>query len=188
MAGTQQVTAPADPVAEPSVYQRQLLAALGDDDPAEAQAQTAGEMRRIVDAAGDSLRTRPQPGEWSALEAVGHIVDAEIVYSGRYRWILAHDEPPLIGYDQDLWVTRLRHNEADADELLRIFEVLRDANLALWRRASAEERARVGMHSERGPENFELSFRLVAGHDRIHLAQARQALETAAALEHALEQ
>ena len=26
--------------------------------------------------------------------------DAEVVSAARYRWVLAHDEPPLIGYDQ----------------------------------------------------------------------------------------
>jgi hypothetical protein len=32
------------------------------------------------------------------------------------------------------------------------------------------------MHEERGPESFELTFRLAAGHDRFHLAQAERAL------------
>jgi hypothetical protein len=33
------------------------------------------------------------------------------------------------------------------------------------------------MHAERGPESFDLAFRMIAGHDRFHLAQARRALE-----------
>jgi len=32
------------------------------------------------------------------------------------------------------------------------------------------------MHRERGPESYDLTFRLAAGHDRVHLAQARRAL------------
>jgi hypothetical protein len=32
------------------------------------------------------------------------------------------------------------------------------------------------MHAERGPETYDLSFRMIAGHDRFHLAQARRAL------------
>jgi hypothetical protein len=32
------------------------------------------------------------------------------------------------------------------------------------------------MHSERGPESFDLTFNLAAGHDRFHLDQARRAL------------
>ena len=50
---------------------------------------------------------------------------------------------------------------------------------ALWTASSEAERARAGIHEERGPESFELTFRLIAGHDRNHLAQARRALSDA---------
>jgi hypothetical protein len=106
----------------------------------------------------------------------GHILDAEIVYSGRYRFTLAHDAPRLPGYDQDRWVDRLRHNEDDPEDLLAQFTALRAANLALWQRTPEAERGRVGLHDERGPESYDLSFRLIAGHDRFHLEQARRAL------------
>jgi hypothetical protein len=166
-----------DPVSAPAEYQRHLLGLLGDDDPALVQATSPATWRALVERAGELVARPPEPGEWSGLECLGHVVDAEIVYAGRYRWILAHDDPPLIGYDQDLWVGRLRHREADPEDLLRTLEVLRAANMRLWERASEEERARVGMHAERGPESFDLSFRLIAGHDRFHLAQARRVLE-----------
>lgn len=165
-----------DPVTEAAAYQRSLLDALGDDDPAEAQAATPAAIRALVAEAGGDLRTRPADGEWSVIECIGHIVDAELVGAARYRWIVAHDEPDLIGYDQDLWVGRLRHREDDLEELLTVFETLRAADLALWARSSAEDRARVGLHRERGRESFDLLFHLLAGHDRVHLAQARRAL------------
>jgi DinB superfamily len=167
-----------DPITEAAAYQRHLLEALGDDDPAVAQAATPARIRALIAAAGDDLRTRPEPSEWSVLECIGHVVDAELVCAGRYRWIVAHDEPELIGYDQDLWVDALRHRDDDVDELVGLFESLRAANLALWRRSSAAEKARVGLHRERGPESYDLTFRLLAGHDRVHLDQADRALAT----------
>ncbi len=165
-----------DPVREAQAYQQSLLDALGDDDPAEAQATTPDRIRRLIAAAGPDIRTRPAAREWSVLECIGHVTDAETVMSARYRWVLAHDEPELIGYDQDLWVDGLRHNEDDPADLLAVFEVLRIANLALWGRSSPEQRARVGLHRERGPESFDLMFRLLGGHDRVHLDQADRAL------------
>ena len=171
------MTATIDPVTEGHAYQQMLLAYLGTDDPAAAQATTPATLRSLVDEAGEDLRTRPAESEWSVIELVGHIVDAELVYAGRYRWILSHDEPPLIGYDQDLWTTRLGHQSADAADLLDLFEAVRRSNLALWKRTAAEDRSRVGQHSERGPESYELSFRLIAGHDRVHIEQARRTLE-----------
>jgi hypothetical protein len=164
-----------DPVTDPQGYQQALLSYLGGDDPAVAQAATPAALRGIVADAGGALRTRPAPSEWSSLEAIAHIVHAEIVYSARYRWIMAHDGPPLVPYDQDPWVDRLHANEDDPDVVLTVFDALRRSNLDLWARASGEERARVGMHDERGPESFDLSFRLIAGHDRLHGEQARRA-------------
>ena len=32
------------------------------------------------------------------------------------------------------------------------------------------------MHAERGPESYELMFRMLAGHDRFHLNQMRDTL------------
>lgn len=166
-----------DPIDEPKAYQQHLLSLLGDDDPAEAQATTARAFGTLLDGAGDRAIVRPAPGEWSATECLAHIVDAEIVMSGRYRWVLAHDAPPLIGYDQDLWIDRLHAGGESADGLLALFGPMREANLALWRRSTPEQKARVGLHAERGPESFDLSFRMLAGHDRFHLAQAARALE-----------
>ena len=170
-----------DPISEPKAYQDHLLGLLGDDDPAEAQAGAVERWRSLVSRAGEWIDVRPEPSEWSVVECVGHAVDAEVVTAARYRWILAHDEPPLIGYDQDLWVDRLhvgRHD--DPNELLDLLDALRRANLSLWADASEEDRRRFGIHAERGPESFELLFRMLAGHDRFHLAQAERVLDALA--------
>jgi hypothetical protein len=159
-------------------YQQQLLSLLGQDDPAEVAQATPSAVQSLLRDAGLDLRRRPAPGEWSVLELVGHLVDAEIVMSGRYRWAISQDEPPLLGYDQDRWVARLRHNEAQPEELLAVFSALRAANLRLWRESTAEDRDRVAMHAERGPETYGLMFRMLAGHDRFHLNQMRETLHT----------
>ena len=172
------MTAYIDPVAQASEYQALLLGLLGEDDAAEAQGATPATLRALFADAGPLLRSRPEESEWSVFECAAHIVDAEIVYSGRYRWILAHEQPDLPGYDQDLWVDALHASGASTpEELFSIFEPLRAANIALWHRTSVADRARYGMHRERGPESFELSFKLIAGHDRFHTDQARRALE-----------
>ena len=54
---------------------------------------------------------------------------------------------------------------------IRAFVGLRSWNVAYYRTLSAAERARVGMHPERGEESAETTIRLCAGHDRNHLAQ-----------------
>ena len=172
------ISASPDPVSEPAAYQEFLLSLVGEDDPAEVQLATPEAWRDLLSEAGASSEVRPEPKEWSASQCLGHAFDAEIVSAARYRWILAHDEPPLIGYDQDLWVNALHADRGtDPEQLLRVFAPLRRVNVDLWANASAEDRARVGLHAERGPESFDLLFRMIAGHDRFHLAQARRALD-----------
>ena len=172
------MTVNVDPVTQGREYQELLLRLLGDQDPAEVMQRTAGELRRLAAAAGPALRTRPEEKEWSVFECIAHVVDAELVISGRLRWILAEDEPPLRGYDQDLWVDKLHQSANESlDDLMAWFEPIRAANLRLWRESSPEDRARIGMHSERGPESFELTFKLYAGHDIFHIDQATRTLE-----------
>jgi hypothetical protein len=171
------MTTPPDPVSQATAYQQMLLAALGDDDPAEVAARGPADARALVAEAGADLRTRPVPREWSVLLCIAHLADGELVMSGRYRWVLAHDRPELIGYDQDLWVDNLHDDDDDPEDLLAQYASLRAANVRLWRRSTAADRARVGVHRERGEESVDLMFRMLAGHDRVNLAQARRALE-----------
>ena len=165
-----------DPVGDPKGYQDMLVGLVGDDDPAEVQSGTADRIHDLLARAGDRASRRPAPEEWSVLECIAHISDAEVVASGRYRWILAHDRPELIGYDQELWVSRLHAPVEDADELVAFWQALRTANLRLWERTPEGDRERYGIHAERGPESYRLTFTLIAGHDRFHLAQAERAL------------
>ena len=159
-------------------YQQLLLSTLGERDPLEVQAETPARIRALVAGAGDELRTRPEAGEWSVYQCIGHIVDAELVIAGRYRWILAHDEPDILAYDQDLWADRFHGaQDEDVESMLSFFEAVRRADIDLWRRTPPSDRARFGVHRERGPESYELTFKLTAGHDLVHMAQAHQALE-----------
>jgi DinB superfamily len=165
-----------DAFASGRAYQEQLLALLGKDDPARVMELTESLLRTVLRDAAADLRKRPAPVEWSVLELLGHLVDAEMVMSARYRWTISQDKPPLLGYDQDRWVAQLRHNDDQPDELLRVFSALRGDNLRLWRRSSADDRQRVAMHAERGPESYDLMFRMLAGHDRFHLNQMGETL------------
>ena len=163
---------------EADAYRQPVLDALGGEDPFEAQESEFEAWRLIIEESGEDVRERPDDEEWSVVELLGHMVDSELVSSTRYRWVLAEDEPPLPGYDQEAWTDRFNHRSDDPELLLTLFGALRLANLDLWERTAREDRARTGIHAERGPESFDLLFRMQAGHGRVHLAQAAQALAT----------
>jgi len=158
-------------------YRQLLLSTLGELDALDVQAETPAALRDLVAEAGSDVRTRPEAGEWSVYQCIGHIVDAELVIAGRYRWILAHDQPDILPYDQDLWADRFHGDQTeDVDDMLTFFETVRRADIDLWRTTPPQDRARFGLHRERGPESYELTFKLTAGHDLVHTDQARQAL------------
>jgi hypothetical protein len=165
--------------AQVEAYRAPSLAALGSDDPLDVQASEVAAWRELIDRADGDLRTRPAPGEWSVLDCLAHLADSELVTSARYRWVLAEDEPPLQSWDQEAWAARLHSGFSTHDDpatLLDLLAALRRANVALWERTSPADRARIGIHAERGPESFELLFRMQAGHGRVHRDQAERAL------------
>ncbi len=169
----ERIVAP-DPVEEPEAYQQALLDLLGDREALDVLASTP---EKIEDATVDLdlaiLQKEPAPGEWSIEQLLGHFLDAEIVYSFRWRLTLAQSGTQFPGYQQDLW-TGLAH--PSFPEMLGAFSALRRLNVWLAEETPSDEWGKVGMHSERGPETFDLSLKLVAGHDLAHLKQLEQTL------------
>lgn len=171
----------ADPVTEFEAYREELLELLGDRDPLQVLAETPGRLAdRLGDLPDEVAGRRPGANAWSVKEVVGHLCDTEWVYGYRVRVILTHDEPAIPGYDQDLAVKGLAHNERPLGELLDEFRTLRAMNLGLYRRSQGPSWERVGMHAERGAESVELNIRLLAGHDFRHERQIERTLSETA--------
>jgi hypothetical protein len=159
-------------VSDPQAYRENLFTLLGDGNPAEVLAQTASTLADIVSThSATVLRTRPFEGKWTPNEIIGHLVDGEWVYGYRLRLILCEDRPPILGTNQDSWVSGQQHNQREPSELVETFRTLRSFNLALWERLSSADLNRTGQHNERGGESLTVMLRMMAGHDLSHLNQ-----------------
>ena len=153
-------------------YIKALLDLAGDAEPVPRLASLLDEISHASDGLdSEQLRTPERQGKWSIIEVLQHLADTELVVGFRLRMILAHDTPPIHGFDQDLWAGRLQYVKAHAEETLAQLRVLREANVRLLSRLSPEDWQRAGMHSERGLETIERMFRLAVGHDLVHLRQ-----------------
>jgi len=125
-----------------------------------------------LEALGPEARWRPAPGEWSANECLGHVLEAERRgFNGRIRTILAEDRPALEGWDQvGVAIARRDHERAPA-ELLAEFLPLRADSIDLVRSLRTEDLARTGVHDRVG----ELTIGALLGewvhHDRNHVKQ-----------------
>src|ERR1039457_4200873 len=126
-------------------------AALGGDDPVSVMAETPDRVRRLIRGLTEKhLETKPARGKWCIKEIVAHLADGEVILGSRYRFIGAHDRPPLPGYDQDAFVERLGPMNAKAADLADDFAMARAVNLGLLERLPAAAWERVGLHAARG--------------------------------------
>lgn len=167
-------------LSNPQAYRENLFRLLGDRAPLEVMAQTAGTLADIVHQhSATVLRSRPSQEEWTPNEIIGHLTDSEWVYGYRLRLILCEENPTILGMNQDLWVTRQRHDEREASELVEMFRAMRQFNLSVWTRMSAADLRRAGQHNERGLESLGVLMRMMAGHDLSHLDQLVRHLRAA---------
>lgn len=146
--------------------------ALGDGDPIVVMAETPDRVRTLLRGLSEKqLRSRPAPGKWCIVEIIAHLADSEVILGSRYRFVAAHDRPPLPSSDQDAFAERLGPLNAKAVDLADDFAMARAVNLGLFERLPEEAWDRVGLHSERGEESIRDMVAYYAGHDRHHLSQ-----------------
>ncbi|MGE3525958.1 MAG: DinB family protein [Gemmatimonadales bacterium] len=161
--------------AHADAYTRAILDALGTRDPLAVLRETPARLRELTAGLSPEALSRPEaPGKWSIAGVVQHLADSELVGGFRYRMVLAHDAPEIMGFDQDLWAERLRYRDSDLEDALTDFTALRRYNLRLLTRATPEEMKRVMHHVERGEESLAHMMRMYAGHDLVHLRQVER--------------
>jgi hypothetical protein len=161
-------------------YVRALLELLGEREPLQVMAELVPWIERRLHGIPDpTLRRAEAPGKWSVVEVLQHLADVEMVYGFRGRLVLSENRPTIVGFDQDRWATLFRYREAPAERALEQLKALRTGNLALWRVLGPAEKARVGLHTERGEETMDLMLRMMAAHDLVHRRQIDRVLGTA---------
>ena len=143
---------------------------------ADLLAATAATVVAELTALGDGAAWRPEPGEWSANECVGHLIEAEKRgFAGRIRHILSvpADRPPVV---LDAWdppaVAEARGDHLRAgSELAAEFEALRRESIELVRSLHASDLERVGEHPEVGLLRVDELLGEWVHHDRNHVRQ-----------------
>jgi hypothetical protein len=143
---------------------------IGDRNPAEIIAATAGELKRLAEKLGpERVERSPAPGKWSPREIFCHLADAEIAHAFRLRQALAETHPTVQPWDQEKWAENYEAYSADA--ALAVFAALRKWNLALFKTLPAGAYERPLSHPERGRLTIQILLETMAGHDVNHLQQ-----------------
>ncbi len=119
---------------------------------------------------------RPEPGEWSANECVGHLIEAERRgFAGRIRLILSGDRPDippdLEAWDPPAVAEARRDHERPGADLAAEFAGLRRDGVELVRGLTAADLGRVGLHPDVGPLRVDELLGEWVHHDRNHVRQ-----------------
>jgi uncharacterized damage-inducible protein DinB len=132
----------------------------------------AGGPLLVYAAAGltpEQETARPGPGLWSIAELVAHLLDADFVYAERMKRVLAEDRPTLLAFDENAWIDRLGAQTMPVEEAINLFAAHRQWMTRILRRCSEADFARVGVHSEDGPQSLAEIVVRIAHHVDHHL-------------------
>jgi DinB superfamily len=161
--------------------------------PADAEALTPLDLSTIADLLTSTTTTvsaeiaglgaaagwHPAPGEWSANECVGHLIEAERRgFAGRIRRIIdaaqgdgPHVSPDLESWDPPAIAEARRDHMRKPRELVDEFVALRWEGITLVRTLTPDDLARSGVHPDVGPLRVDELLGEWVHHDRNHVRQ-----------------
>jgi hypothetical protein len=148
---------------------------LGPDRIADLLAASGSTVVAELLALGDAGGWRPEPGEWSANECAGHLIEAERRgFTGRIRTILAADPrrpAALEGWDPPAVAEARRDHLRSGAELAAEFESMRADSVRFVRGLGPKELTRAGHHPEVGTLRVGDLLGEWVHHDRNHVRQ-----------------
>lgn len=132
--------------------------------------ETLSVLRALPESRGEH---RYAPAKWSIKEIVGHVADAERVFSYRALRIARGDETPLPGFEQDDYVRNGNFGARTLRHLVDELEAVRRGTVLLLEGFDETAMTRRGTAS-----GFPVSVRalayIAAGHELHHLKVLRE--------------
>ena len=123
----------------------------------------------------DMLRRQPSPGEWSALQCLGHAVDCEeAVFAERVRAVL-EGRPELRSYEPDIEATPITADTDPADLAAQHAE-LRARSIELVGTVTEADLDKTSQHPNLGVVSLRQLLNEFAAHDLMHIVQAERAV------------
>jgi hypothetical protein len=129
----------------------------------------------------DALRRwRPAPGEWCALEVLGHLTEADL-RAFLNRVVLLREAPGTVfeRWDPDAVAAARRDHAQDAQALLDEFAKVRALGVSVVRELQPGDLALAGVHPDVGELTVANLLAEWVAHDRAHLAQVGFIVRTA---------
>jgi hypothetical protein len=143
----------------------------------EALRATPDVFKRLLNGLTQNRAASLRGGDenWSIVEVICHLRDAEERALERVQQMRDQHEPALAGYDQNAWARERNYAAADLRKAFDSFLEYRAAHVAILTGLPPHLWERVGLHAEQGRITIAAHTLHIVSHDAIHLAQiARQ--------------
>jgi hypothetical protein len=114
---------------------------------------------------------RPAEGEWSTIEVIGHLSDAEERALARISAVLQEENPELPGYDQNGLVRERGYQQQALEAVVERLLALRAERLEVLSALTEEQWLRTGISAGKGVTPLTAITCHMCWHDTNHLAQ-----------------
>jgi len=122
-------------------------------------------LAELPDARGDH---RYAEGKWSVRQLVGHVSDAERIFTYRALRIARGDKTPLASFDENAYAETAGSDRRTLSALAEELRVVREASVALFNSLPDDAWTRTGTASEKTVSVRALAY-IAAGHAQHHL-------------------
>jgi DinB superfamily len=141
---------------------------------ASAPARFAALLSTLEDA--DSVESSNET-EWSPRRVFAHLRAANAILEPRIYFVLVRDNPPLVGYDDTVWLEVAHYDSLQVTESLESMRLHRSELIHMLRNISPEDWERTGTHEVRGPMTVMEIAQQIIDHEDDHLEQIRRSIE-----------
>lgn len=148
--------------------QEQVRAAI---DAYEAGADLPGRLIRGLTKS--DLTAYPVPGTWSIQEIILHLMDSDLIASGRMKRTASEPHALIMNYDESAFARTLGYQRLDAELACELFRLNRRMTAAMLRQLPLEAFERQSVHSQRGLRSLYEYVTLYAQHLEHHAGFAR---------------
>ena len=132
-----------------------------------------GELEKLRSLPEEQANHAYAAGKWTVKELIGHLSDAERVFSYRLTRIARGDKTPLSGFDENAWAKTAPHGKRKMTEVIDEMIAVRRATLMLVDSLDESTISNVGLANNNSVSARAICW-IMAGHTKHHLDILRE--------------
>ena len=126
-------------------YYKNYISLVENEDILNCLENQAGELSSLLSSfSEDRGQFAYEAGKWTIKELLSHVIDGERMFAYRLLRISRGDKTPIEGFEQDGYIENSHANRRSFSELLKEFELVRTANMILFRNLDETDLTRTG--------------------------------------------